>query len=85
MRKAERYPSSATGIDARTETQGKCVACEVRYIWPRKVRVRVSDAFCPQCGSKLFATTHLLYWPVERISRPLTGLENLRTKGVEHE
>lgn len=39
------------------ETSGRCHACQIRYTWKGLPRLR--DAFCPGCGGKLKATTHL--------------------------
>jgi hypothetical protein len=45
-------------------TTGKCSACRVRYEWPQgRSRLR-RNAYCPDCGDKLRATTHLLQWRV---------------------
>ncbi|HEC62076.1 MAG TPA: hypothetical protein ENI27_07465 [bacterium] len=42
----------------RNQTTGRCHPCNARYIW-QKGRPKLRDAFCPVCGSKLQATTHL--------------------------
>lgn len=39
------------------ETSGRCRRCNVRYLWPGKPRLK--DAYCPNCGYKLSATTHM--------------------------
>lgn len=52
--------------------QGKCTKCRVRWVWPdKRTEPRVREAHCPECGTKLKATTHLLNWPVKRVSRVL--------------
>lgn len=40
-----------------SDTQGKCPKCKVafRFSFP----ARLKDAYCPDCGKKLTATTHL--------------------------
>jgi len=43
-------------------TQGKCVRCWVRWTWNRRPLLR--DAYCPDCGAKLYQTSYRLRWPV---------------------
>jgi len=40
--------------------QGKCVKCKVRFEWEREIHSR--KCYCPDCGSKLAATNHMLKW-----------------------
>ena len=42
--------------------QGKCVRCRIRWTWNGSPLLR--DAYCPDCGSKLYQTTYRLRWPV---------------------
>lgn len=42
--------------------QGKCLTCKVAFRWPAKL-MRLRDAYCPRCASKLISTNHLLRWP----------------------
>ena len=69
----EKLGEAGRGPGRRT-TQGKCEKCRVRYVWPRG-RMKVSKAYCPLCGDKLKATTHVLGWPVEEIRRPVLAIE----------
>ena len=46
---------------------GKCVRCRVRWTWKGAPLLR--DACCPDCGGKLYQTSHVLSWPV-REKRP---------------
>lgn len=34
-------------------------SCFQRFAWPRSAKVKLSEAFCPTCGSKLYQTTTL--------------------------
>lgn len=68
--------SSARPIGAK-QRQGKCVPCGIRYVWPeaaRGVRVRVCDARCPKCGTKLQQTVYFSQLPVIEIEDPATLL-----------
>jgi len=49
-------------MDRRELTQGKCEKCKVAFRWPSK-GLRLRDADCPRCKTKLSRTTHLLKWP----------------------
>jgi len=42
--------------------QGKCPNCKVAYRWPAII-MPLKMAYCPNCGTKLIPTTHLLKWP----------------------
>ena len=39
------------------KTQGKCPKCKVAFRFSNPGRLK--DAYCPDCGTKLAATTHL--------------------------
>jgi hypothetical protein len=39
-------------------TKGKCGRCRIVFHWPSATG-RLLDAWCPLCGEKLVATTHL--------------------------
>lgn len=41
--------------------QGKCDYCRTCFRWNAKL-MRLRDAYCPQCGEKLQATTYLKNW-----------------------
>jgi len=43
-------------------TQVKCVRCRVRWTWNGSPLLR--DAYCPECGAKLYQTSYRLRWPV---------------------
>lgn len=46
------------------EIQGKCPTCKIAFRFhPRREVSRLKDAYCPRCGTKLQATTHLIKWP----------------------
>lgn len=47
---------------ANHHRQGKCESCKKAFRWPIDF-MRLKDAYCPLCGNKLQATTHLLRWP----------------------
>ena len=38
--------------------QGKCTTCNIRWTWEYHL-VPVSRAYCPRCGNRLQATTHI--------------------------
>jgi len=42
-------------------TQGKCPACNVAFRWTARVKVR--EAFCPNCGGKIVATSKFFKGP----------------------
>ena len=48
----------------RTETQGKCERCRVRFVWIGRPRLR--DALCPRCGVGLARTSRALKWRAVR-------------------
>ena len=37
---------------------GRCPKCDVRYVWPAH-KCKLRDAGCPECGTRLWATTHM--------------------------
>lgn len=43
-------------------TQAKCTKCRVRHTWPANT-LKVSDAFCPTCSTKLERTTYQVKLP----------------------
>lgn len=45
------------GDNVGYEVQGKCKSCKRAYRWQAPPKLR--DAYCPMCGVKLSATTHL--------------------------
>lgn len=49
-------------------TSGRCVACNVRYVWSDPIMLR--RACCPHCGRPLKATTHLFRGRTEPLVRP---------------
>lgn len=54
-------------------TQGKCDECKRAFRWTAKVLLR--NAYCPDDGHKLQATTHLYRrGPWQDISSPIVGL-----------
>jgi len=44
-------------------TQGRCKKCNVRIQW-KSSYMRLADAYCPWCGTKLSRTTHLFKGPM---------------------
>ena len=40
------------------ERQGKCRRCRVRWVWTKTMPLK--RAYCPDCGSKLEQTTHMM-------------------------
>ena len=54
-------------------TSGKCIRCRVRWTWTGLPLLR--DACCPDCGSKLYQTSHRLRWPVREAEGALDKSE----------
>lgn len=60
---------NARPFDSRSETQGKCMKCKIRWIWPNYLHVLLREASCPKCGTRLKHTTKQLKWAVNWVPR----------------
>ncbi len=61
-----------TSIELR---QGKCTRCRVAFKWPAR-RMKLRNAYCPDCRKKLQQTTHQLKWQWVAVARPATHAES---------
>jgi hypothetical protein len=48
---------------------GRCVPCAISWTWDAN-RMKLRDAFCPNCGRKLSKTTHATAFAQRYILRP---------------
>lgn len=49
--------------------QGKCDFCMKRFTWIKDKKIELCR--CPRCGSRLFQTTHKIWYPLIKIEEPV--------------